>query len=185
MSWVGAHAGNPQEREEALSLVIGHAARVPAEAGRSGTRINAVSEERRRRVKTYESDEVVVTFDPGLCIHARECVHGLSDVFDVEKKPWVQPEHASADAIVDVVSRCPTGALHTMRRDGGTGEEPDASVTVSEGSNGPLYIRGVVSIVDEDGGVIREDHRVALCRCGASADKPFCDGSHTEAGFTA
>lgn len=141
--------------------------------------------ESKTRVRRYESDDVVVTFEPKLCIHARGCVKGLPEVFDIEERPWVQPQYASADEVVDVVSRCPSGALHTERRDGAQAEAPTDGVTVSEVPNGPLYVSGEVSIVDGDGGVFREDWRVALCRCGASADKPFCDGSHTEAGFTA
>lgn len=138
-----------------------------------------------RKVRRYESDDVVVTFDSKLCIHAQECVRGLPGVFDVEKRPWVQPQHASADDVVDVVSRCPTGALHTERLDGGAAEQPQTEVTAREVRNGPIFISGEVSIFDDDGEVVRDDWRVALCRCGASSDKPFCDGSHAEAGFTA
>ena len=137
------------------------------------------------RVRRYEADDVVVTFDPKLCIHAQECVRGLPEVFDIDERPWVQPQNAGADAVVDVVSRCPTGALHTERRDSGQGEAPITDVTIREVVNGPLYVSGEVSVVDDDGAVFREDWRVALCRCGASDDKPFCDGSHTAAGFTA
>jgi CDGSH-type Zn-finger protein len=50
--------------------------------------------------------------------------------------------------------------------------------------NGPLFVRGLVRMVDEDGQLIREDTRLALCRCGASENKPFCDGSHRRIGFT-
>jgi uncharacterized Fe-S cluster protein YjdI len=138
-----------------------------------------------RKVKDYESDDVVVSFDPGRCIHARECVKGLPAVFDIEKRPWIQPRNASADEVVAVVSRCPTGALHTRRRDGGAEERAPEGVTVREVPNGPLYVRGQVRLTDEDGGVFVEDWRLALCRCGASSDKPYCDGSHEEAGFRA
>ena len=137
------------------------------------------------RVRRYESDAVVVTFEPRLCIHAEECVRGLPAVFDIEKRPWAQPQHAGADEVVEVVSRCPTGALHTERLDGGPAEAPVEDVTIREAPNGSLYVSGPVSVVDDEDGVFREDQRIALCRCGASKDRPFCDGSHTEAGFTA
>lgn len=136
-------------------------------------------------MRRYESDDVVVTFDPRLCIHARECVKGLPEVFDIEKRPWVQPQHAGADEVVDVVSRCPTGALHTERRDGGSPEAPTTNVTIHEERDGPLYVQGRVKIVDDDGGTIAEGWRLALCRCGESEHRPFCDGTHAKARFTA
>ena len=79
---------------------------------------------------------------------------------------------------------CPTGALHFRRLDGGEQEAPQAKTTVEPRPNGPLFVRGWVRIVDDEGRLIREDTRLALCRCGASANKPFCDGSHRRIGFT-
>jgi hypothetical protein len=80
---------------------------------------------------------------------------------------------------------CPTGALHFRRLDGGAQEEPDAETTIEPRPNGPLFVRGRVRIVDSEGELIRQDTRVALCRCGASKNKPFCDGSHLTIGFDA
>lgn len=64
-----------------------------------------------RRLQTYETDEIVVTFDPNVCIHSGVCVRGLPAVFDVHRKRWVQPELASADEVGAQVARCPSGAL--------------------------------------------------------------------------
>jgi CDGSH-type Zn-finger protein len=82
------------------------------------------------------------------------------------------------------IESCPTGALHYRRLDDGPQEQPPAETTVEPRPNGPLFVRGSVRIVDPDGHLIREDTRVALCRCGASENKPFCDGSHLLIGFT-
>ena len=70
-----------------------------------------------RRLQTYEAPGIVVTFDPNLCIHSGECVHGLPTVFDVRRKRWVRPELAAPDAVEAQVARCPSGALQCRRTD--------------------------------------------------------------------
>lgn len=130
------------------------------------------------RSKTYASDDIAVRFDARRCIHAAECVIRLPQVFDPERRPWIEPGIAGADAIASVVVRCPTGALHFERRDGGPAEVPDAENSVRVTRNGPLHVRGALEVTTEAGETIAEDVRVALCRCGASRNKPFCDNSH-------
>jgi len=130
----------------------------------------------------FESKDITVTWSKRRCIHAAECVRGLSQVFEPGRKPWVMPEQASADEIAEVIQRCPTGALHFERHDGGAAETPDAENTVRASRHGPLELRGALEIALEDGTVLRET-RVSLCRCGRSRHKPFCDGSHHPAGF--
>lgn len=135
-----------------------------------------------RRVRRYESDDVVVEYDVRRCIHSAECVRGLPDVFDPDRVPWIDASAADADAIARVVERCPTGALHYRRTDGGADEEPDAENVARVGADGPVYVRGRIRI-ELPGGEVIEETRVAFCRCGASRDKPFCDGSHEEQAF--
>jgi uncharacterized Fe-S cluster protein YjdI len=67
-------------------------------------------------IQTYESDEIVVTFDPNLCRHTGICLRGLPDVFDVRRKRWIRPELAPADAVAAQVARCPSGALQSVRK---------------------------------------------------------------------
>lgn len=135
------------------------------------------------RVKTYWSDDIVVTYDAGRCIHAAECVRGLPGVFDTGKRPWIQPGNAAADAVAEVVMRCPTGALHFERKDGGAAEDAPEQNTIRVRDRGPLYLRGEIELRLADGAVVR-DTRMALCRCGASQNKPFCDNSHVHGGFS-
>ena len=82
-----------------------------------------------------------------------------------------------------MIERCPTGALHFRRRDGGPQEPVPEETTVQERPNGPLFVHGKIRIFGQDRKLVREDTRVALCRCGASQNKPFCDGSHRRVGF--
>jgi uncharacterized Fe-S cluster protein YjdI/CDGSH-type Zn-finger protein len=133
--------------------------------------------------KEYGNDDIVVSWEPALCIHTANCLDGLPAVFDGWRRPWIAVDLATADEIADVVMRCPTGALHFRRVDGGPQEPEPPTTAVEPRPNGPLYLRGKVRIQDASGHVIREDTRVALCRCGGSGNKPFCDGTHREIGF--
>ena len=135
------------------------------------------------KLRVYESDEVKVSWSSARCIHFQACVRGLHDVFDVEQKPWIQPGKASAEEVLEVVLRCPTGALHAERKDGETAEATPSENVISVAPDGPLYIHGDIQVKNAEGETVVEDTRVALCRCGASRHKPFCDGSHSEAGF--
>lgn len=137
----------------------------------------------RRRV--YRTEQIAVSWDPDVCINSHRCVEGLPAVFRPSERPWIQVSAATADEIARVITRCPSGALHFERLDSGAQEEAAEEVTVAPQPNGPLYVRGLVRIMAADGTVLREDNRMALCRCGQSHRKPFCDGSHTSNGFQA
>jgi uncharacterized Fe-S cluster protein YjdI/CDGSH-type Zn-finger protein len=134
------------------------------------------------RVYRTRSVGIEVQWEPRLCIHSRNCVRNLGAVFDPERRPWVDADAADPDAVAAAVETCPTGALHYVRTDGGP-QEAAGELTVTPMPKGPLFLRGHVRIQDAGGNVIREDTRVALCRCGASGNKPFCDGSHNRIGF--
>lgn len=124
---------------------------------------------------------VRITFDGARCIHARACVLGLPQVFKANVQgPWIDPDAAPPEEIVALASRCPSGAIRVERLDGGAGEAPSGRNVVAVQENGPLACRGDLIL---DGAPLGP--RATLCRCGASKNKPFCDGSHTAAGFTA
>lgn len=132
------------------------------------------------KVYTYEGEQLTVRYDVKRCIHAEDCVSGLPHVFDRNKRPWVEPDNANADALATVIMQCPTGALHFDRKDGGDFKDDSSSNIVTIQADGPLYIRGGIEVVDQDGTVLLNDTRIALCRCGLSKNKPFCDNSHLE-----
>lgn len=133
-------------------------------------------------VYTYEGDEVTVSWDRERCIHAEACVKGLPNVFDPERRPWIEPDQADADAVEAVVPHCPTGALHLTRNGDDPEPTPDAN-RISISPNGPLYVHADAELLDSDGKTLLTDTRMALCRCGRSENKPLCDGSHDE-GFS-
>jgi CDGSH-type Zn-finger protein/uncharacterized Fe-S cluster protein YjdI len=135
------------------------------------------------KVFRYEGGDIVVTYEAKRCIHARECVHGLPMVFNPDRKPWVDSAAAPADEIARVIERCPTGALQYDRRDGGPQESTPPKNAIRIAADGPLYLHGRLQVNGADGQPVARETRAGLCRCGQSALKPFCDGSHTKAGF--
>ncbi|MFW2388122.1 MAG: CDGSH iron-sulfur domain-containing protein [Polyangiales bacterium] len=136
-----------------------------------------------KKVFIYGGADADVHWDGRLCIHIGECGQAKNDLFVGGRQPWCQPDLVSTEEVVDVVARCPTGALSFERKDGGAGEVADEENLVSVMYNGPLYVRGDL---DVDGAADDMDgvrFRTALCRCGQSKNKPFCDNSHEDAGF--
>ena len=136
-------------------------------------------------LRHYTSEAIDITYDARRCIHAAECVRGLPAVFDTDRRPWILPSASSADAIAAVIERCPTGALHYTRRDGGAAESPPKQTTITPVRGGPLYVRGLIQLRSADGSLLVEDSRVALCRCGQSQNRPYCDNSHIGTDFDA
>ncbi len=159
------------------------------------------------KVHEYEGKDITVTYDVERCIHAAECVRGLPAVFNPDNRPWIDPDAASADEVVEAVGRCPTGALQYLRDHGSGAGEPavetaaagaaaaevgatnDASpadcATIDVSSNGPLLIAGKIMLGLSSGAEPLKMTSVALCRCGHSSNKPYCDGSHAATGFVA
>jgi uncharacterized Fe-S cluster protein YjdI len=128
--------------------------------------------------RTYEREELTVEWDATRCTHVAECLKALPDVFDVSRRPWVEVQASEASQIAAAIRLCPTGALKYEARGDFPDEEPDEVTTVRAGHLGPLYMRGRIRLVDGHGRLIAEETRVALCRCGASENKPYCDNSH-------
>lgn len=135
--------------------------------------------------RTYESESIRVLWDSSRCIHTGICLNALPAVFNTQARPWIDVDAADADAIAAAVQQCPTAALRYERLDGAPQEQPGEQVTLVAWPNGPLAVRGAVEVKDPDGGLIDAGPRAALCRCGNSANQPFCDLSHRVVGFGA
>jgi CDGSH-type Zn-finger protein/uncharacterized Fe-S cluster protein YjdI len=136
------------------------------------------------KLHVFQGEGIRVIWDRSRCIHSMECIRALPLVFQPGARPWVKADQASAPKIAQAIERCPTGALHYERTDGGPAEQPAATTTVTPQRDGPLLVRGRVEIVDGQRNQVVRDTRVALCRCGGTANKPFCDGSHRTRGFS-
>lgn len=134
--------------------------------------------------RVYRTDAIEVTWNPEYCAHFGACFDGSIKAFDPRRRPWVTADAEPPERIAEIVSHCPTGALHVRWLDGRPPlEPPDAPVAIMPQRDGPLLIQGRMLILNREGQVMREDTRMALCRCGQSSNKPFCDDSHYEVGF--
>jgi CDGSH-type Zn-finger protein/uncharacterized Fe-S cluster protein YjdI len=123
----------------------------------------------------------MIEFNGQLCIHARRCVLSQPGVFKANVEgPWIDPDAASAEALLYVALNCPSGAIRVSRADGGPNEANPKVNTISVRENGPLAISAEVVLAGAPIGT-----RATLCRCGASNNKPYCDGSHAAAAFAA
>jgi CDGSH-type Zn-finger protein/uncharacterized Fe-S cluster protein YjdI len=134
--------------------------------------------------RRYKGEQADILYNLRRCIHAEECIHRLSQVFDSSKRPWIDANGADADYVTRVIQHCPSGALHVERHDGGAGEPTPERNTIRLHENGYLQFTGDLAI---HSAVLNEPNetRAALCRCGASNNKPFCDNSHLSTGFAA
>lgn len=138
----------------------------------------------KKSVFEYPGKSAKVSWHGRLCIHVGECGRAKGELFVAGRDPWCQPDLASSDEVAEVVQRCPTGALTVAFNDVGSVERADAENVVTVAYNGPLFVRGDLAIEGAPGDAPGLAYRAALCRCGKSRNKPFCDNSHEKAGFS-
>ncbi len=136
-----------------------------------------------KRPRQYKGEKITVSFEMARCVHAAECAKGLPSIFNLKQRPWVNPDGADPEVISNVILQCPSGALKFERTDGGPMEAIPKKNTIHVATRGPLYFRGDIKITSSQGDLVLRDTRVALCRCGASENKPFCDDKHTDIQF--
>jgi CDGSH-type Zn-finger protein/uncharacterized Fe-S cluster protein YjdI len=132
-------------------------------------------------IELVRGKRALIRFEAKKCIHSRFCVLTRPDVFvpNVEGE-WIHPDHATPEEVSELAHQCPSGAIRYERLDGGPNESaPNVNVARLR-ENGPLAVHGQLDVPGHDVGF-----RVTLCRCGASRNKPFCDGSHNALPFQA
>jgi CDGSH-type Zn-finger protein len=134
------------------------------------------------RQTAYPGTGIVVKDDRSLCSHAGFCVNEISNVWQMTQ------DSASADVrahIMRMISQCPSGALAYATEAGSETVENHLPQEIALTPDGPLWVSGGIPVTRSDGQPCEVRNRVTLCRCGASQNKPFCDGAHEESGFTA
>jgi CDGSH-type Zn-finger protein len=130
--------------------------------------------------KNYAGKGITIHDNRKICSHAAECVNNLPSVFKLNSRPWINPDAAEIEEIINTIKKCPSGALSysvdgTEYRDQ---NERKPMITVSKG--GPYLVTGGIDLIGDNiqwaEGSSKEHY--VLCRCGASNNKPFCDGMH-------
>jgi uncharacterized Fe-S cluster protein YjdI len=137
--------------------------------------------------KKYSNDDITIIWKPSVCIHSTLCwkgEKGLKQVFNPMEKPWIKPEGGTTEQIIERVNACPSGAISFYYNN----EQNKTTATQAESiveamPNGPLLVYGNITVKHSNGDTVQKNKVTAFCRCGASSNKPYCDGSHTENGF--
>lgn len=148
--------------------------------GFSGKRESDHSNDRR---KDYVGEKITIHDNRCVCAHPRYCVAGAPEVFRLGEKPWIDPDAAEPEDLIEVIERCPSGAL-SYSIDGVEHRDQDREPSITVSENGPYYLVGGIEVVGEEPRArdVSREH-CTCCRCGASQNKPFCDGSHITVGF--
>ena len=134
------------------------------------------------RRDAYRGKRVTIFDNRAICAHAGVCTDSLKSVFLYGKEPWIDPDGAAVDEVVAAVRKCPSGAL-SYAIDGVEGEAPSRPPKIVVTDNGPYAVSGGVELANQEFGEGASHEHYTLCRCGASANKPFCDGSHWRVEF--
>lgn len=134
--------------------------------------------------KKYTNGEITIVWKPGVCIHSTLCWKGLGEVFNPTQRPWVNMDAATTTAIIEQVNKCPSGALsYVMNNELKKETTYNEETTIEVSKNGPYIVKGKLKLNTPNGETHELNNTIALCRCGASANKPFCDGSHRKVDF--
>ncbi|GAB3782629.1 hypothetical protein GCM10028818_38890 [Spirosoma horti] len=134
--------------------------------------------------KTYTNGEITVVWKPNVCIHSKLCWTQLAEVFNPKARPWVNMEGTTTQRITEQVDRCPSRALsYFWNQENIQPENVQAESIVEPMPNGPLLVYGNLTVKSPDGQETQKNKVTAFCRCGASSNKPYCDGSHVRIGF--
>ncbi len=139
--------------------------------------------EEKEIIKEYSNEDITVVWKPKTCTHSKNCWKGLLQVFNPQNRPWINMDGASTERIKKQIAACPSGALSYRSNKEGDQEALQLETKVEALENGPLLVYGTLNITNSDGTKEKRNKTTAFCRCGASQNKPFCDGAHTEAGF--
>ncbi len=138
---------------------------------------------REDNVYCYPGENIDVTWDGRLCIHIAECGREEGELFVKGRNPWCMPDTTTPERVAEICERCPTGAL-TYSDNSGKSEQSPSENTINVTYNGPLFVYGELAIEEAPTDMTGVQFRAALCRCGQSGNKPFCDNSHLETGFS-
>ncbi len=133
-------------------------------------------------IKKYKKDDLTILWEPKKCIHSAICIKELPNVYDPKARPWIKPENASVDQLKAQIDKCPSGALGYIKNES-SNQNSNMKTEVELMKNGPLLVKGTIEVKSHDGTVEIKEKMAAFCRCGASQNKPYCDGSHKGTGF--
>lgn len=132
--------------------------------------------------ESYQTGKITIHDNRSICAHAGHCSDRLGSVFKYQSEPWIDPAGGAVGAIVESVRKCPSGAL-SYTLDGVEGGEPRREPAITVTKDGPYAVVGSAQLLEQSWAQGASTEHYTLCRCGASKNKPFCDGTHWSIGF--
>jgi CDGSH-type Zn-finger protein len=148
--------------------------------GRNGFRDGNRADPAKDKRKAYAGRGITIFDNRALCAHAGHCTEQLASVFRQGARPWIDPDGAAVLDIVALIGKCPSSAL-SYAIEGVEAAPPERAPMVTIADNGPYQITGGIELMGVKQGDGASSEHYTLCRCGASNNKPFCDGSHWSA----
>ena len=141
-----------------------------------------IADDTQNRRMSYIGKRITIHDNRGICAHAGFCTGRLESVFRIGQEPWIDADGASAEEIIETINKCPSGALsYSIDTVEYRDQEREPMVTIAD--DGPYAITGGIELIGVTFGDGASKEHYTLCRCGASKNKPFCDGSHWQVGF--
>jgi len=150
--------------------------------GKNGFRDDNTADPAKNKRRAYVGKRITILDNRAICAHAAFCTDELKSVFRHHDSPWIDPDGAQVDQVIETIRKCPSGAL-SYAIDGVEAEPPQRAPMVTVTDSGPYAVTGGIELMGVRLGDGASPEHYTLCRCGASKNKPFCDGSHWEMGF--
>jgi CDGSH-type Zn-finger protein len=150
--------------------------------GRNGFRDDNTADSSKNKRQAYAGKRITILDNRAICAHAAFCTDELKSVFRQHDEPWIDPDGAEVEEIIKTIRKCPSGAL-SYAIDGVEAQPPQRPPMVTVTENGPYAVTGGIELMGVKFGDGASSEHYTLCRCGASANKPFCDGSHWRVEF--
>ena len=143
----------------------------------NGFRDKNLADSAKNKRDTYAGKSITIFDNRAICAHAGACTDNLKTVFKEEGTPWIDPDGDTVAKIIETIGKCPSGALsYAINGNEVRDREGPPCVTVTK--DGPYAVSGGVELAGVTFGDGASKEHYTLCRCGASKNKPFCDGTH-------
>ncbi len=129
------------------------------------------------KIDTYEGKNITIYDNHAVCTGAGFCAEYSPGIFNPQRNPWIDPDAEEAEKTAATIRLCPSGALsYKIGKEYYKDQDRESSISITK--NGPYNIVGGIELCDPQGSKPESAEHYSLCRCGASKNKPFCDGSH-------
>lgn len=138
---------------------------------------NSNKEIKEENIQVYEGKDIDIHFNRSICSGAANCVRKFSNIYKSTSENWISPDKGTIEEVINSIKACPSGALSYELKDESPKEEyKDEEINIIK--DGPILVKGDIENEISSWSTNANKQKFALCRCGNSKNKPFCDYSH-------